>query len=638
MSEKKSTNSFSNFNFLSILKKSFPIALIGLALLAINWGLHKRLSPSEAFDTFIYPYEQNFQDIEIHRWFSQEGVGKWTLSEEKLHQTDPEVVEAQIYVSHWLVEEQPYRISVKIDLSDGGQSAGISFNAQYPEIYTRHHRAEVRADNRNFELSTGLVTEDDGYKEQIRIPLNSLEQPFRLDVLVGDEIYAVQINGQTLIENRPLVYHDGLVGLVASGGSVTFDDLTLTEIEDSIFDVNLSEVETLPREIAEPVVGDMIYTSNFAGGSASNGWVPFSGDWDIVDGYLTQKDPTGYDFGIGYEPSIFQSFILQATFTHQEDIGAGVLFNMPTPYQTNGAHMVRYAESGKGIFWGYYDASGNFTGQGHAILPTREGTPHTIKVLSGDDVYTIFVDNQQIANNVPLVRNSGYIGLITSRSAAAFGMIDITGLLNDLWVSGENSKISPGTNPALTNGSKPEFELDTLPSSSSVNLLGDMHIINGDWTQEGLAIQQNNTDHSDYVLSTGVFAGVYTLESTITLPDATEFDDVGGGLVFHMATQDDHANSHLVRLSGNGKGVFWGYFNEDKIFVGQSSASFAESAPTNTYKVKIAVRNNAYDLYINDELITKSIPLVRQEGFIGLLAYRGPVSFEDIKLKIGGVQ
>lgn len=638
MSEKIITISFNKIKYRPFLKKTLPIVLIGMALFGINSGLYNRLTPAQAFDAFFYPYEQDFQDIEIHRWFSQKGVGSWELSEETLRQTDPEVEDAQLYVSHWLVENQPYRISTKIDLSDGGQSAGISFNAQYPKIFTRHHRAEVTANNGKFELTTGLVTEDDGYKEQIRVPLNSLEQPFRLDVLVGEEIYAVQINGQTLIENRPLVYHDGLVGLVTSGGLISFDDLTLTEIEDSVFNVNLNEVETLPREIAEPVVGDMIYTSNFAGGSASNGWVPFSGDWDVVDGYLTQKDPTGYDFGIGYEPSIFQSFILQATFTHQEGIGAGLLFNMPTPYQTNGAHMVRYAESGNGIFWGYYDANGNFTGQGHATMPTDEDTPHTLKVLSGDEIYAIFVDNQQVANNIPLMRSSGYIGLITSRSAAAFGMVDVTGLLNDLWVSDGYSGISPEANPTPVNGSKPEFELDTPTSSSSVNLLGNMHIINGDWTQEGPVIRQNNIDHNDYVLSTGVFASIYTLESTIILPDATNFDEAGGGLVFHMSTQDDHANSHLVRLSGNGRGVFWGYFNEAKTFIGQSSVSFTESSPTNTYKITIAVRKGTYDLYINDDLIAENIQLIRQEGFIGLLAYRGPVGFENINLKVGGIQ
>ena len=821
MSEKTITISFANINLRSILIKIIPIFLIGIALFAIIWGLYKRLASEQAFNTFVYPFEQDFQEFDIYRWFPQDGIGHWSLVNNALVQTDQEAESASIFVSHWLVEGQPYLISVQIDLSEGGRSAGINFNAEYPEIYTHHHRAVVTLSDGLFELSTGLVTEMDGYKEQVRVPLGSLEQPFRLDVLAGAEVYAVQINGQTLIENRPLFYHDGLVGLVASGSSVIFDDIKLAEIENNIFEINLREVETLPHEIPEQVVGNMIYTSNFAGGSKSNGWVPFSGDWELVDGYLTQQDPTGYDFGIGYENSKFESFILQTTFTHQEGIGAGVLFNMPTPYQTNGAHMVRYSESGKGVFWGYYDANGNFTGQGHAITPTKDDTPHTIKIMSGDDIYAIFVDNQQVATNIPLINNSGYIGLITSRSTAAFGLVDISGLLYDLWAEVDSEYGSTLVTPPLTvdavNWSSPlqvnatlfdeGFHSDALNSSwipinghwrvkdnllvqsdqggydfgigfdgeifqdyrydvpithiggvgagllfnmpspnslqwasivrysdttdklmwgyydeagkfkgqgsatvpapglgqhiisvvsketyydvwldgerlgtdiplarkrgyiglvtsrsagefgpltisssnktlgDNLSLLGNMYIISGDWTQDGLDIRQNNTDFKDSILSIGVFAGVYSLETTITLPKKTELDEAGGGIIFHMPAQDDYANAHLVRLSGGGRGVFWGYFDEDKGFVGQGSKSFTKDTDeddlekaANVFLIKIIVQNDTYDLLINGEKIVEGAKLVNKEGFIGLLTYRGPVTFKNINLMVGGLQ
>lgn len=826
--KKTITVSFENINFGGILKKSLPIVLIGLAILAINWGLHKGLAPDEAFDTFIYPYEQDFQDVEVHRWFSQEGTGTWSLSAETLQQNDTESENAQLYVPHWLVKAQPYRIAAQIDLTGGGESAGINFNAQYPQIFTQHHRAVVTHHTGEYELSTGVVTEDTGYKEQVRIPLAALEQPFRLDVLVGEEVYAVQVNGQTLIENRPLVYQDGLVGLAATGAA-SFDDLNLTEIETSVFDVNLNEIETRPHQIAEPVVGDLIYTSNFAGGTGSNGWVPFSGDWEIVDGYLAQRDPTGFDYGISYESDAFQSYILQVALTHQEGIGAGVLFNMPTPYQTNGAHMVRYAESGNGVFWGYYDALGNFTGQGHAVMPTSAGTTHTLKIVSGEAAFAIFVDNQQVAANVPLMLNSGYIGLITSRSAAAYGMVDVSGLQNDLWAAGDDAPSA--LNPAPMSGTTPQVGVDSAdwgaplwananffeagfhpeaaksnwvpinghwrikentlvqtdiggydfgigysgeifqnyryavplmhiggtgagllfnmpdpgslawastvrysdtadmlmwgyydetgkfkgqgsadvaapgterhiisvlskentydvlldgetvgqdiplarkrgyiglvtsrssarfgplrvsgsagtlvsqPDGMTVEMLGNMRIISGDWTQEGDTITQNNPDFNDYVLSTDVSAGVYTLETTITLPADADLDDAGGGLIFHMPDQTSRANAHLVRLSGGGKGVFWGYFDADKAFVGQGSASFEQNenlaAAAGSYAVKIVVQHDSYALLVDGIEIASDIALINSDGYIGLLAYRGPVSFGEINLKVGGSQ
>ena len=213
------------------------------------------------------------------------------------------------------------------------------------------------------------------------MPLPTLEPPFRLDVLVGEKTYDVQINGETLIEDRPLDYHNGLVGLFATG-LASFDTLTLTAVEETAYSVDIAEVETLPTNLAPSVVGDIVYTSNFKGCAGMTGWVPISGDWEVVNGFLTQKDPTNYDFSIGYEPNTFQAYILQVSLTHLEGLGGGILFNMPTPYQTNGAQMVRFSDNGNGLFWGYYDDAGEFYGQGHFQTPITTNTPYTLKIVA----------------------------------------------------------------------------------------------------------------------------------------------------------------------------------------------------------------------------------------------------------------
>ena len=816
-------------------KTLLPFLLIGAVLFVLNWGLRTRLAPEEPFDAFEYPYEESFESVAVHRWFKPEATGKWALANGTLTQSDPDVEIAPIFISHWLVEDQPYRMSAMIDISSAGSSGGINFNAQYPEVYAQHQRVVVRQEQGEYTLVTGVVTPEEGFKEQFTVPLGVLEQPFRLDVLVSEGVYAIQINGKLYIENRPLVYKNGLVGFVADG-IVSIDDLSLTAVDEEAFLVDLAEHETLPAQVSEPVVGDMVYTSDFAGGTTDNGWVAFSGDWQLVDGYLMQRDPTGFDHGIAYQPSTFQSYILKVSLDHKDGIGAGVLFNMPTPSQTNGAHMVRFAETGNGVFWGYYDNAGDFVGQGYAIMPTVENSSQTIKVISRENSYDLFVNNQQVAAAVPLIRNNGHIGLITSQSAAAYALVDVSGFNGDLLdADGNGTSSSTGTvtesgttpNPALatptpatgtedwtaplkanpelyasgfapdaasrlwqpinghwrvkddllvqtdqggydfgilytgavfenfrydvplthTGGQgggllfnapeldslawasivrysdttnklmwgyydadgtfkgqgsvdvpSPEQEAHTLsvqtsentyavlldgesvvegvplarkrgyiglvtarsavrfgplsistdktptvsPTSSSVDMLGNMRIINGSWEQADGVITQTKIEPGDYFLTTDVSAGVYTLQTTITLPDNPELGDAGGGVIFHMPEQDKRANAHLVRLSGGGRGVFWGYFDEDNAFVGQGSASFTDNetlqSDNSNYDLKIVVERDHYALYINDVQIAKNVTLINTQGYIGLLSYRGPVSFGQIDLTVGSTE
>ena len=99
------------------------------------------------------------------------------------------------------------------------------------------------------------------------------------------------------------------------------------------------------------MASDLVYTGDLVGASSDAGWIPISGEWQVADGLLTQVDPTGYDYAIGYEGNTFQSYALQVSLAHLEGVGGGVLFNMPQPYQLNGSHMVRYSDGADAIFW-----------------------------------------------------------------------------------------------------------------------------------------------------------------------------------------------------------------------------------------------------------------------------------------------
>ena len=176
---------------------------------------------------------------------------------------------------------------------------------------------------------------------------------------------------------------------------------------------------------------------------------------------------------------------------------------------------------------------------------------------------------------------------------------------------------------------------------AEASALGNMRVISGEWSQENGIFTQTNADFDDFVLSTGVFAGVYSLETSITLPQEAELQDAGGGIIFHMPGMDSRQNAHLVRLAGGGNGVFWGYFDENEEFVGQGWSAFEpgeqEEQPF-TFKIRIVVQRDTYDLYVNDLLVAEDNALINQDGFIGLLAYRGPIIFDQIGVTIGETQ
>lgn len=625
------------------------VGLIGLALLFLNWGLYRRLNPPEPFTAYTLPYSQNFDDIAIDGWFSQ--GGQWVIRDEALLQAADGVDLGQIFIPHWLEEGQTYRLTTQIEPSDSTQAVGISFNAQYPQIYSLQHRVFVARNGDRFEVVAGYTDEVEGFIPQVTVPLSQPSQTFRLDLLVDEHVYHVRVDGQTVVYKRPLFYHGGLVGFYAVDGPSTFDNLSLVAVEKisvepiptptaAANDEARAVAEERPAEIKLPVASTPLSASHASDGYENLGanglvafdghWIPFSGDWQAEDGSLSQLNPNGYDLGIGYEDGVFQSFALEVSLAHLEGRGGGLLFNMPTPYQLNGAHMVRYSDRADAIFWGYYDDDLKFVGQGYARLNAPPGqTGHTFKIISADTTYDIYLDGQLMAGDVPLNRREGYIGLITSQSKVAYSRVEVSK------VDGVAEEVALAPTPTLEIESSPTPKVvkavSTLPGQVWQPALPDD---NQNWTADGTTIRQNSPEATDYMLNTDVFAKAYTLETGITLPDDPELSDAGGGIIFHMPERNRKSQAHMARLTDGGTGVFWGYYDDNGKFIGQGWAELTGEA--NTYDFKVIVQQNSYTLVINGETIAAGIPLTRQEGWLGLLAYSGPVTFRDVRITLSG--
>lgn len=94
-------------------------------------------------------------------------------------------------------------------------------------------------------------------------------------------------------------------------------------------------------------------------------------------------------------------------------VGGGFVFHMPSAGELAGAQMVRFSRNGQEAFWGYFNESGAFQGEGGAALALEPGKPHTLSVVIRASTFDVLVDGETVATQRPLHRQSGLLGLIT---------------------------------------------------------------------------------------------------------------------------------------------------------------------------------------------------------------------------------
>jgi hypothetical protein len=244
------------------------------------------------------------------------------------------------------------------------------------------------------------------------------------------------MDGRVLGQDVPLVSKAGHVGLTNSVSAVAFDSATVLRPDGELLGAPdtadngettaapTTTDETPVASLALPADGNLLSSVSASGDVEAAGWTSFSGEWAFTDGALTQSQVAGFDRGIGYQGT-FSDYTLSTTLRHLEGTGGGVLFNMPQPDRKNGAHMVRFSEDGKAVFWGYYDANGDFTGQGSGDVAAPGTEAHTIEIRVGTENYTVLVDGQTIVENVPLQSQAGHVGLTSSESVVAFESVQV---------------------------------------------------------------------------------------------------------------------------------------------------------------------------------------------------------------------
>lgn len=400
------------------------------------------------------PYTESFTTIQ--RLDYRQFGGKWRIQDQALVQDNTQLADLYAVVPLTMEEDQDYQFGAHLKVLSGPDGAGLLFNMQQQLQKRQSHLVRFGLDGARAYLVFGYFDKDDQFIEQGALPAPDISQGVDLAVIIHENFYDIMVNGQPQQRNIPLRYNGGRVAVTTWFSSVRFDDVFVTAAEDPFTAADLptaannAATAPLTNSVASsaPVIttttlttatsvttvtggagagATLLYRQNFAEPVDQSQWTTFSGDWRFDPDALVQQQSDGYDFSISYAGS-FSQYTLRVRLRHRSGLaGGGLLFNMPNATDKRGGHLVRYYE-GRALVWGYFDAQGNFVGQGDkAIDPPGDGV-HTLQVITKGTTYSIIVDDIMVIENVPLLSPQGHIGLTASQSIVAFEEVSVTPL------------------------------------------------------------------------------------------------------------------------------------------------------------------------------------------------------------------
>lgn len=580
-----------------------PLGLAAVALLILNIGLYTRLGSQPAIPRFEFPYYEDFSAFTVSDYNAF--GGNWVIRDESLVQLSTSGYDLMTFVPINIDPEQPYVFETTLRFLGGSMGGGVIFNAQQTTSRQKSHMARFNVDAGLLWLIYGYFGDDSDFVGQGSAALDiEPNDPAarQLTVRVDDETYSLLVDGIAVALDVPLIYHGGAVGFISATSQIAFDAVRV----DAEF-VPLA-VEQPAEQSSEPVIEQqpdpathvVVFADMFDGTEGESLWQPTSGDWRFVDGAYVQGQPTGFDLSTIYQRAFAYPLNLGAVFQHQQGGGGGLLFNLAAVDNKNNAHMVRFFEDGSVLAWGYFDENGVFNGQGSVPVTSAGDATHSLEVLATNDTYAIYLDDTEIATNIPI--NSpiatGYIGLTASQSVVAFDAVTVSSMAES--------------------------------STTVANI--DAEAANGNWVVDGGVIRQIDSQNTDYVAGTGLAGERFTVSVRITLP--ADNPDAGGGIVFHMDGRDDPRQGYMVRFGSGGQELFWGRYNADGVFTGEGGVPLNLIAGE-AYQLLLNVRENSFDIQVNNETLVGMIPLERGSGWIGLVSFSGPITFTDVSVQLG---
>lgn len=149
----------------------------------------------------------------------------------------------------------------------------------------------------------------------------------------------------------------------------------------------------------------------------------------------------------------------------------------------------------------------------------------------------------------------------------------------------------------------------------------------GEWVTENNAMRQLLADGFDHgIVREGLFLN-YSYAVTVQ-----QLEGVGAGVLFNVPNIAAKNGGHLVRFSDDGRGIFWGQFDEQGIFTGQGY--IATAAPgTAPHRLEVLSGDTTYAIKLDGAVLAQGIPLLSKSGHIGLLASQTVAAFSDVQLR-----
>ena len=161
-------------------------------------------------------------------------------------------------------------------------------------------------------------------------------------------------------------------------------------------------------------------------------------------------------------------------------------------------------------------------------------------------------------------------------------------------------------------------------------------MVSGKWVVDKGVYHQTAPDPADYILNTGLYAANYTIQSDVLLANKP---DLGGGFILQAPERGRKAGATVVRFTRGGDSLFWGVYDEAGAFRGRQSVDLPPKPEGETgYVLRVDVRGNKMDIYADGDKVIEGALLPAGQGWIGLIAYGGPVTFTNVQVTVRQAQ
>ncbi|MEZ4668493.1 MAG: hypothetical protein R3E39_11300 [Anaerolineae bacterium] len=363
----------------------------------------------------------------------------------------------------------------------------------------------------------------------------------------------------------------------------------------------------------------------------------FGGLWKVQDGALLQSIENDSDLMAVLPVRILpeQSYHLETHITFRSgNSGGGLMFNLEHPDNRREGHMVRFgADAGSTyIVYGYFDELVNFTSQGGGAFDftsSPDGVVLAVEVIG--DHYTITVNDQTAAVDVPVLYHGDNLALTTWFSQVAFDDVTVRTLEPVVPAAIVNTPvpefIAQAATPVIVNSLTTGFStrFDAAVDQSK------WQPISGNWMFEPGALVQTQGEGYDHSITYLEPFSQYSLTARFNQRAGS-----GGGVLFNMPQADSQAGAHMVRYFPDNQ-LVWGYFDANLMFQGQGNATIAEPGVT-SHQLQVHTNGSTYDIQLDGQAVANDIPLTSRGGYVALTSSTSIVAFEQLDIQPLNVQ